>query len=55
LKNDPNLPYLDWDVKNSAGLPIASGMYLMDVKANGIGEKVIKWFGAMRPIDVTTY
>ena len=54
-KNDPNTPYLDWDIKNSAGLPIASGMYLMDVKAAGIGETVLKWFGAMRPIDVTSY
>ncbi len=54
-KNDPNTPYLDWDIKNTAGLPIASGMYLMDVKAVGIGETVLKWFGAMRPIDVTTY
>lgn len=54
-KSDPNSPYLDWDIKNSAGLPIASGMYLMDVKAQGLGEVVLKWFGAMRPIDVTTY
>jgi hypothetical protein len=54
-KNDPNTPYLDWDIKNTAGLPIASGMYLMDVKAEGLGETVLKWFGAMRPIDVTTY
>jgi len=54
-KNDPNTPYIEWDIKNSAGLPIASGMYLMDVKAVGIGETVLKWFGAMRPIDVTTY
>jgi hypothetical protein len=54
-KNDPNTPYIDWDIRNSSGLPIASGMYLMDVKATGIGEVVVKWFGAMRPIDVSTY
>lgn len=54
-KNDPSTPYIDWDIKNSSGLPIASGMYLMDVKATGIGEVVVKWFGAMRPIDVSTY
>lgn len=54
-KNDPNTPYIDWDLNNTAGLPVSSGMYLMDVKANGIGETVIKWFGAMRPIDVTSY
>ncbi len=54
-KNDPSTSYIDWDIKNSVGLPIASGMYLMNVKAEGIGETVLKWFGAMRPIDVTTY
>ena len=54
-KSDPNVSYLDWDVRNNAGLPVASGMYLMDVKAEGIGETVLKWFGAMRPIDATTY
>jgi len=54
-KNDPNTPYIDWDIKNASGLPVASGMYLIDVNAAGIGEKVIKWFGAMRPLDVTSY
>ncbi len=54
-KSDPNTSYLDWDVRNAAGLPIASGMYLMHVKAEGIGETVLKWFGAMRPIDATSY
>ena len=53
-KNDLN-PYLDWDVRNTVGLPVASGMYLIHVNAVGIGETVIKWFGAMRPIDVTSY
>ncbi len=54
-KNEPNTSYIDWDIRNSAGLPISSGMYLMDVKADGIGETVIRWFGSSRPIDVTNY
>ena len=54
-KNDAYTSYIDWDIRNTAGLPIASGMYLMDVKADGIGEVVVRWFGATRPIDVTTY
>jgi hypothetical protein len=53
-KND-NTSYIDWDIRNSVGLPVSSGMYLFDVKADGIGETVIKWFGASRPLDVTTY
>jgi hypothetical protein len=54
-KNDPNTSYIDWDIRNSSGLPIASGMYLMDVKAEGLGEIVVRWFGAMRPIDISSY
>jgi hypothetical protein len=54
-KNDPYTSYIDWDIKNTVGLPIASGMYLMHVKAAGLGEVVLKWFGATRPIDVTSY
>ncbi|MCW3122279.1 MAG: hypothetical protein JWQ38_1771 [Flavipsychrobacter sp.] len=54
-KNDINTPYIDWDIRNSAGLPVASGMYMMHVKAEGIGETVIRWFGAARPIDISTY
>jgi hypothetical protein len=54
-KNDPNISYIDWDIKNTAGLPVASGMYMIDIQAAGIGEKVLRWFGATRPIDVTTY
>jgi len=54
-KADQTTSYIDWDIRNTAGLPVASGMYLMDVKADGIGETVLKWFGALRPLDVTTY
>ena len=54
-KNDPNISYIDWDIKNSAGLPVASGMYLMHVQVAGIGETIIRWFGAVRPLDVTNY
>ena len=54
-KSDVNTSYLDWDVRNAAGLPIAGGMYLIHIQAEGIGEKVLKWFGAMRPIDATSY
>ncbi len=54
-KDDANVSYIDWDIRNSKSLPIASGMYLIHVNADGIGEKVIRWFGAMRPIDVTNF
>jgi len=46
---------VDWDLKNHAGIPIAGGIYLIHVKANGIGEKVVKWFGALRPVDLNAF
>jgi hypothetical protein len=54
-KDNPNVSYIDWDIRNAKSLPIASGMYLIHVSAAGVGEKVIRWFGAMRPIDITSY
>lgn len=54
-KDNANQSYLDWDLRNAKGLPIASGMYLIHVKAEGIGETVLKWFGSMRPLDVTQF
>ncbi|MBW7913982.1 MAG: T9SS type A sorting domain-containing protein [Taibaiella sp.] len=54
-KDNANQSFVDWDIRNAKGLPIASGMYLIHVNAEGIGEKVIRWFGAMRPIDITNY
>src|SRR5688572_5525919 len=46
---------VDWDLKNHKGIPIASGMYLIHVEAPGIGEKTLKWFGMIRPIDLDTF
>lgn len=42
---------LNWDLKNSAGIPVASGIYLIHVEAPGLGERVIKWFGVAREFD----
>lgn len=46
---------LDWDLHNHTGIPIAGGMYLIHVSVPGIGERVIKWFGTMRPVDLNSY
>jgi hypothetical protein len=45
---------LDWDLKNFAGIPISGGLYLIYVKSDA-GEKVIKWFGSLRPIDLQSF
>ena len=55
LENDDAMSYVDWDLKNDYGIPIASGLYIIHVDAPEVGEKVIKWFGALRPIDLDTF
>ncbi len=46
---------LDWDLKNFAGVPISSGMYIIHVDANNIGERTIKFMCIMRPIDLDSF
>jgi len=46
---------IEWDLKNYAGIPISGGVYLIHVKADGVGEKVVKWFGSLRPIDLNAF
>lgn len=53
-KADPSTS-LDWDLKNQVGITISSGIYLIHVNVPGVGEKVLKWFGVMRPIDLDTF
>ena len=55
-KDDPNAPYIDWNIKNDVNVPIASGMYLIHVVASDLGEeRIIKWFGIMRTADYDTF
>jgi hypothetical protein len=46
---------VDWDLKNSVGVPIASGIYLIHVQVDGVGERTLKWFGVIRPIDLDSF
>ena len=55
IKKDNDAPEIEWDLNNMYGIPISSGLYIIHVDAPGIGEKVIKWFGTMRPIDLNTF
>ena len=54
-KDDNATTFIDWDLKNQANIPIASGLYLIHVNVPDVGEKVIKWFGAMRPVDLDSF
>jgi len=55
FNKDNAASYIDWDLKNSYNIKIASGMYIMHVDAPGIGEKVVKWFGSLRPTDLQNF
>ena len=54
-KGDAESTYVTWDLKNSADIPIAGGMYIIHVKADGIGERTLKFFCAMRPTDLNAF
>ncbi len=45
---------IDWDLKNFAGIPIAGGVYLIHISTDQ-GERVIKWFGSLRPVDLNAF
>lgn len=55
IKKDDESTFVDWDLKNHANVPIASGMYIIHVDGGELGEKVIKWFGVMRQIDLDSF
>ncbi|MGV3596983.1 MAG: T9SS type A sorting domain-containing protein [Bacteroidota bacterium] len=55
IKKDDESTSVDWDLKNQANVPIASGMYIIHVDAEGVGTKILKWFGIMRQIDLDTF
>lgn len=53
-KDDPKTS-LDWDLKNQKNVPIASGLYLIHVNVPDVGEKIVKFFGTLRPIDLDQF
>ena len=56
FKKDNDLPSIEWDLTNFANTPVASGFYLIHVKDNvSGGERTVKFFGAMRLIDLNTF
>ncbi|MEE9439904.1 MAG: hypothetical protein V3V14_12935 [Saprospiraceae bacterium] len=54
ISETQTLPNLEWNLKNSKGIPVASGVYIFHISAPGLGvEKSIKWFGINRKFDPT--
>ena len=52
FKKDSPITSLDWDLNNFKGIPVAGGVYLIHVDVPDIGERVIKFFGGMRQVDL---
>ncbi len=59
FNKDTPITSIDWDLKNHAGVPISSGMYLIHVKATLEDgkevERLLKWFGVVRPPDLDNF
>lgn len=55
IKKDDESTYVDWDLKNQVNVPVASGMYIIHIDAGDLGEKIVKWFGVMRQIDLDSF
>ena len=55
-KDNNRITSIDWDLTNSAGIPIAGGLYLIHVDVPSIGrERILKWFGVVRPPDLKNF
>ena len=44
-------PDVEWDMKNNKGIPVASGVYLIHIAAEGLGERTLKFFAINRQFD----
>jgi hypothetical protein len=42
---------VEWDLKNYAAVPVGSGVYLIHIKVDGVGSKVLKSFIINRAFD----
>jgi hypothetical protein len=51
IKTAQIIPDLEWDLNNNKGIPIAGGVYLIHVAAEGLGTRTLKWFGVNRQFD----
>jgi hypothetical protein len=55
IKRSKRISYVEWDMKNQNNISVSSGLYIFHIDAPGVGEKIVKWFGVMRPLDVQSY
>ena len=47
--------FITWDLRTDAGLPIASGLYLVHVDVPNVGQKIIKFGVVQRRVQLDTF
>ncbi|MEM7040052.1 MAG: hypothetical protein AAF570_23980, partial [Bacteroidota bacterium] len=52
---DSEEPDQEWDLKNAAGTPVASGVYIIHVDGFELGETVVKFFAVMPKLDLNAF
>ncbi|MEJ6777067.1 MAG: T9SS C-terminal target domain-containing protein, partial [Crocinitomicaceae bacterium] len=52
FKKDSPSTFIDWLLVNNKNIPITSGLYLIYVSVEGVGEVIVKSFVAMRQTDL---
>ncbi|MCJ8291448.1 MAG: T9SS type A sorting domain-containing protein [Crocinitomicaceae bacterium] len=52
FKKDSPVTSIDWDLNNWKAIPVAGGVYLIHVDIPDVGERVLKFFGGMRQVDL---
>lgn len=52
---DSDEPDQEWDLKNQAGAPVASGVYIIHVDGFELGEAIVKFFAVMPKIDLNAF
>jgi hypothetical protein len=52
FKKDSPITSQDWDLNNFKGIPVAGGVYIIHIDVPDIGQKVLKFFGGMRQVDL---
>jgi hypothetical protein len=55
IEKDNPLTYQDWDMRNETLVPVASGTYIVHIDARDLGEKILKVFIVMRPLDLENF
>jgi hypothetical protein len=55
FNKDNNVTHVEWNLKNFKNIPISSGLYLIHVDVPDVGERVLKWFGVIRPPDLDNF